>query len=113
MSHSIHVATTRQVSYIGYVGAFDYEAADINSILNKLCDTAIFDDDDTDYAGGLSIDRKDLLTAADTIEKDIDKFRAEFEQRGVSFSPESLIVEMRKWTALSDQSNERVYLSWF
>ncbi len=113
MSHSIHVATKGQNDYSGYWGAFDHEEEGINTLIEELCESAIFDDEDTGYATEICVERRELLIAADTIEQHANNYRALFAEWQLSFSPEALALEMRKWAKISDQSNDRVYLAWF
>lgn len=113
MSHSIHVATKGQNDYSGYWGAFDHEQEGLNDIINELCESAIFDEEEHEYATEICVERQDLLNAANIIEKHANKYRPLFVERKLSFSPEALAYEMRKWAKLSDQSNDRVYLAWF
>lgn len=68
MSHSIHVATKGQNDYSGYWGAFDHEGEGINTLIQELCKSAIFDDEDPVYATEICVERRELLRAADTIE---------------------------------------------
>lgn len=113
MSNSIHVATKGQNDYSGYWGAFDHEEEGINSLIKELCESAIFDDEDPGYATEICVDRGELLKAADTIEQHVNNYRTLFAEWQLSFTPEALAREMRKWAKLSDQSNDRVYLAWF
>ena len=113
MSHSIHVATKGQNDYSGYWGAFDHEEEGINALIGELCGSAIFDEDEPEYATEICVEREDLLNAADIIETDAYIYHSKFAEQSLSFSPEDLADEMRKWARISDQTCDRVYLAWF
>ncbi len=108
MGYRLHAATLYKVEY--GTGLFNHQSEQINNLLTE-CPSAVWNDEESDFADEIDIDRSDLTTLIHRLRSMSDEQFAEYEIDG--YTKDDVADNLQHFLDEADPNNDYVKLFWF
>ncbi len=111
MGYRLHNRTVNKIEY--GTGVFNHCCEQINLLIEELCPKAYFNDEETNFASKIEIDKEELKNAIETVKNNIQHFEWLLESKAINYTAREFVDILEGWLNTSDKESGFITLDWF